>query len=308
MPGAKYSGWCRARCPLEETDRFRPPHVGEVFLVRPTAANGSSSSNNNNGPDYELPEGPTSNLFVITRDGTLRTAPPADGRPTALRGYAQTLVIGAAERCGIPVDTAGPVRVGDGGGDGGESRMWEEMFVTSSVRLIVPVGRLFVPEYGGESGMVLRTLWTHGGGTGWQGAGMAQVVQGTAASQSVHGGMRERGGGNGCGRYSNRGVWTWTRFAHSWDKQMFDTPSGKRGFVWPRRTPFAHGDGAGTRPGTPKRQETDPPPEFLAPSGCGRCTLPPHRDKGGRRERAVAPIYRPATRTNCCCCSLRTVR
>ena len=42
--------------------------------------------------------------------------------------------------------------------------MWEEMFVTSSVRLIVPVGRLFVPEYGGESGMVLRTLWTHGGG------------------------------------------------------------------------------------------------------------------------------------------------
>ena len=103
-------------------------------------------------------------MFVITRDGTLRTAPPADGRPTALRGYAQTLVIGAVEWCGIPVDTAGPVRVGDGGGDGGESRMWEEMFVTSSVRLIVPVGRLFVPEYGGESGMVLRTLWTHGGG------------------------------------------------------------------------------------------------------------------------------------------------
>ena len=147
------------------------------------------------------------------------------------------------------------------------------------------------------------------GGIGWQGVGMAQVVQGTAASQSVHGGMRERGGGNGCGRYSNRGVWTWTRFAHSWDKQMFDTPSGKRGFVWPRRTPFAHGDGAGTRPGTPKRRETDPPPSFSLRPVAGGVRCPPAVTKaGGERERwhryivpphvltAVAVHYVPSDR------------
>lgn len=83
-----------------------------------------------------------------------------------LEGYAQTLVLEAAERCGISVSNE-PICIEDG-----KNGMWAEAFVTSSVRLLVPVGGIFVPEYsssssGGDGGgggddtttMVLKELW-----------------------------------------------------------------------------------------------------------------------------------------------------
>jgi len=151
IPTAKLSGWCGARRPLERHDAFKPPGIGEVFLVKKeTNLSGSSEPDdrNDNSIHWEILEGLTSNLFVVYRDGTLRTTLHG-----VLRGYGQQLVLDAAERCVISVSKL-PISIDDG-----RNGLWSEVFITSSVRLIVPLAGVLLPCYRGNN-MVLEELWT----------------------------------------------------------------------------------------------------------------------------------------------------
>ena len=121
IPSAKLSSWCRIRRPLEDT--FKTNGVGEVLLAR----NISSSPVQN----LELLEGLTSNLFIVYRDGTIRSP-----RKGVLRGFAQYLVMEAAESLGLKIVDE-PITLQDA-----RDGLWVESFVTSSVRLIIPVGRI----------------------------------------------------------------------------------------------------------------------------------------------------------------------
>jgi hypothetical protein len=121
IPSAKLSSWCRIRRPLEDT--FKTNGVGEVLLTRKI----SSSP----GQNLELLEGLTSNLFIVYRDGTIRS--PTKG---VLRGFAQYLVMEAAESLGLKIVDE-PITLQDA-----RDGLWVESFVTSSVRLIIPVGRI----------------------------------------------------------------------------------------------------------------------------------------------------------------------
>lgn len=120
LPSAKLSAWCRMRRPLEGV--FKVDGMDEVLLTRP------------HGNDVQLLEGLTSNVFVICKDGTLRT-PDDDG---VLGGYARHLVLEAARQLGFPVEV-GPLCMSELGS-------WDHMFCTSAIRLVIPVGQLWIPE------------------------------------------------------------------------------------------------------------------------------------------------------------------
>ena len=163
-PGAKRSAWCAERRPLEEL--FLADGAAEVLLARSASGGGGGRGGGGSETEIEteteteteteieieLLEGLTSNFFVVYSDGTLRTAPLG----SVLGGYARSLVLRAAG-------------VGEGGGGGGgEGRslvhdpslpvrledaaegLWDEAFLTSAVRIVVPVLSLVVPEYGSE--------------------------------------------------------------------------------------------------------------------------------------------------------------
>ncbi len=134
-PDAKDSSWCRDRRPLEEM--YKADEIGEVLLARPI--DGAETVTVGELAGIELLEGLTSNLFVVYKDGTLRTA-ALEGN--VLRGYARHLVLEAAERLGLRHDDTKPVLLQDAI-DG----MWSEVFITSSIRLVVPVTSISVPEY-----------------------------------------------------------------------------------------------------------------------------------------------------------------
>ena len=131
-PDAKDSSWCRERRPLEEM--FKADGIGEVLLARAVDADGAGEFHG-----IELLEGLTSNLFVVYRDGTLRTA-AAEG--SVLPGSARHFVLEAAEKLGLSYDETKPVLLQDAV-DG----LWSEVFVTSAIRLVVPVTSLSIPEY-----------------------------------------------------------------------------------------------------------------------------------------------------------------
>ena len=131
-PDAKDSSWCRERRPLEEM--FKGADIGEVILARAADADGVGEFHG-----IELLEGLTSNLFVVYRDGTLRTA-AAEGN--VLSGCARHCVLEVAEKLGLSYDETEPVLLQDAI-DG----LWSEVFVTSAIRLVVPVTTLIVPEY-----------------------------------------------------------------------------------------------------------------------------------------------------------------
>jgi hypothetical protein len=116
LPGAKLSSWCRRRRPLEQ--EFKKGGADEVLLTRV------------DGDEVFLLEGLTSNLFAVYPGGILRT-PATD---CVLEGYSRQLVLEEAQRCGLKVEI-GPLRLED-------SSLWEELFLTSSVRLIIPVQKL----------------------------------------------------------------------------------------------------------------------------------------------------------------------
>jgi branched-subunit amino acid aminotransferase/4-amino-4-deoxychorismate lyase len=80
-----------------------------------------------------------------------------------LRGYARHLVLEDAERLGLRHDDTKPVLLQDAI-DG----MWSEAFITSSIRLVVPVTSISVPEYmyKGETKIAkirsFRKIWASG--------------------------------------------------------------------------------------------------------------------------------------------------
>ena len=123
LPQAKLSSWCRRRRPLE--DLFKGKDVGEVILVRKSSPYDTQS--------LELLEGLTSNLFVVTKDGVVQT-PPAS---VVLGGYVRRLIQDVAENCGYPIEIV-TLCLHD-------SSNWEEVFVSSSIRVIIPVSRILLP-------------------------------------------------------------------------------------------------------------------------------------------------------------------
>eukprot|EP00985_Skeletonema_marinoi_P015679 scaffold8160_cov134-Skeletonema_marinoi.AAC.2 len=140
---AKVSSWCRIRRLLEDPNRYKPPGVGEVILVRkPETERGTNImtySNENFIDTLELLEGLISNLFVVYKDGTVRTAPVG----LVLPGYARHLIIQELNERGIKVDSSNPPTIQDM-----RDGLWSEVFVTSAIRLVVPVERIIMPATG----------------------------------------------------------------------------------------------------------------------------------------------------------------
>lgn len=126
-PEAKLSSWCRERRPLEAL--FKTKHqddydIGEVLLTRVNTTKRGEYA-------LELLEGLTSNIFVVYPEKVLRTPPSPQ---TALEGYARQLVLDGAQQCGYRVDIQ-PIDLED-------VKSWSEVFITSSIRLIIPVKRI----------------------------------------------------------------------------------------------------------------------------------------------------------------------
>lgn len=159
---AKLSSWCRARRPLEDPARFKVPGsgVGEVLLVRQDD-DGRGTDPADFVNSLQILEGLTSNFFVIYTDGTVRTALAGD----VLSGYARQLVAEAlteAQFGELTLDaTRGPT-VQDA-----RDGLWAEAFVTSAVRLVVPVTRVLLPLSGDGAPSILWRAGDEGGGPPW---------------------------------------------------------------------------------------------------------------------------------------------
>ena len=140
---AKISSWCRIRKPLEDSTRFKVPdsNIGEVLLV--------TQDENKQYQDEEefinslnILEGLTSNLFVIYKDGAIRTAPVGK----VLLGYARHLVKEEINEHRQDLQLILNTPTIQDAKDG----LWSEVFITSSIRLIVPVNRVVIPSIGSE--------------------------------------------------------------------------------------------------------------------------------------------------------------
>lgn len=130
VAAAKYSDWVRLRKPLE---KFRPLSTTELLL--------------SNDGDHLL-EGCVTNFFVVCRrkssSGSLyggslggfevQTAPVTDG---VLPGVIREVVIEVCLSKGIPYCERAP--------SWSERELWEEAFVTSSLRIVQHVGTIKVP-------------------------------------------------------------------------------------------------------------------------------------------------------------------
>jgi Amino-transferase class IV len=137
FPQAKLSSWCRERRPLEETfKQSSDKKMGEVILCH------ADSSNN----AVELLEGLTTNLFVLYKDGTLRTAP----RTQSLNGYVRRTVLQLlAQESEVRIVERAPILE--------ELHLWKEVFVTSSIRLVIPVQSVHVQRRSGDAVLVWET-------------------------------------------------------------------------------------------------------------------------------------------------------
>jgi branched-subunit amino acid aminotransferase/4-amino-4-deoxychorismate lyase len=128
---AKCSAWCRERRPLEHAYMHvwrdnGSETVHEVILMDPD--NHSI-----------LLEGLTSNLFVVYPHRVIRTA-----GTKVLPGYARHLVQQVLQDETMKdwtLDTTTPIRLED-------ADSWEQVFVTSAIRLVVPVQAILVPVDG----------------------------------------------------------------------------------------------------------------------------------------------------------------
>ncbi|TXG49615.1 hypothetical protein EZV62_025490 [Acer yangbiense] len=120
---AKYSDWVRLRKPLE---KLRPPSVTELLL--------------SNDGDRIL-EGSVTNFFVVRRKDNsaayfeVQTAPISDG---VLPGVIRQLVIEVCINKGIPLREVAP--------SWSEHELWEEAFITSSLRVLQHVESIQVPR------------------------------------------------------------------------------------------------------------------------------------------------------------------
>ncbi|KAL5733400.1 hypothetical protein ACOSQ2_033092 [Xanthoceras sorbifolium] len=120
---AKYSDWVRLRKPLE---KLRPPSVTELLL-------------SNDGD--QILEGSVTNFFVVCRkdnraaDFEVQTAPISDG---VLPGVIRQLVIEVCASKGIPLSEVAP--------SWSEHELWEEAFITNSLRVLQHVESIQVPR------------------------------------------------------------------------------------------------------------------------------------------------------------------
>ena len=138
FPQAKLSCWCRRRRLLEEMFK-RDVDVGDVLLTKHQIDDGISNNQTASTTltsidSVELLEGLTSNIFVVYPGEILRTPPSTD----VLGGYARQLIIDCAVKCGYQVEI-GSIPLKD-------SSLWKEIFLTSSIRLIIPVHKLLLPS------------------------------------------------------------------------------------------------------------------------------------------------------------------
>jgi hypothetical protein len=122
-PQYKVASWTRLRKKMEKPETYMPAGVSEVLMVRPSPING----------DLEVLEGLSSNLFVVYKDGTIRTA--QDG---VLYGYVRHLVLECAKTCGLQIDPR-PIVLHDA-----TAGLWQEAFITSSSRLIYPISKILM--------------------------------------------------------------------------------------------------------------------------------------------------------------------
>jgi hypothetical protein len=156
FPNAKLSRWCRERRPLEQRFQINDEtrRTCEIFLCGQDGLPPEAGWTDHGGVvapfpprrTVELWEGLTTNVFVLYRDGVLRTAPS----DRVLSGYVRHLVIQAAAQGGLvegPVEERAPLVE--------EADRWDEVFVTSSVQLVVPVQSVCVVNDG-----VRVPVWT----------------------------------------------------------------------------------------------------------------------------------------------------
>ena len=135
-PLAKNAEWINERKHLEES---RQNDVHEVVL--------SSTSNDSNGlPVAQAVEGTQTNLFVVTKDGTVRTAGQG-----VLEGTIRKMVIEECIKSDIPFDFSTPPEVS-------QLNEWDEMFLTSTSRLVLPVDTIRVPIDSDAYSAALRSL------------------------------------------------------------------------------------------------------------------------------------------------------
>jgi branched-subunit amino acid aminotransferase/4-amino-4-deoxychorismate lyase len=141
-PQAKLSSWCRERRLLEQmflssTDTGNNPP--EILLVDCCSSSSKNEANPGDSSEFVLLEGLTSNIFVLYRDDqSLRTAPDKGVLP----GYARHIVLQSevtTETAFFPEDRK-TICMAD-------VEQWEQVFITSSIRLITPVQRILVPIY-----------------------------------------------------------------------------------------------------------------------------------------------------------------
>ena len=152
QPLAKVSVWCQQRRPLESiymptsssilrsdfrndcdglNDEQMPVTINEIILTQQEATTGH----------IQLLEGLTSNLFVVYPNQIIRTAGKG-----VLFGYVRHMLMellsspmrNNATMTPYTVDTSKPILMDD-------AHEWQEVFCTSSIRLIVPVERVYVP-------------------------------------------------------------------------------------------------------------------------------------------------------------------
>lgn len=109
-PNVKSTAWIEER--KRYTDLIKGTAVNEVILVQ---------------DDGSILEGLSSNFAVITKDGSLHTAPD----DLVLPGTIMKIVKEACEKLGIPIDLATPKLP--------ENQEWQAAFITSTSRLVLPV-------------------------------------------------------------------------------------------------------------------------------------------------------------------------
>mmetsp|Transcript_28425 Transcript_28425/g.69193 ORF Transcript_28425/g.69193 Transcript_28425/m.69193 type:complete len:642 (-) Transcript_28425:48-1973(-) len=125
-PHSKIASWCRERKKMEDPHTYKPKDASEVLMVRPRKDSEGRTR-------MELLEGLSSNLFVVYKDGSLRTA--TDG---VLHGYVRHLVLECCTKSGIQIDPR-PIYLD-------EVHEWKEAFITSSSRLIFPISKILIPD------------------------------------------------------------------------------------------------------------------------------------------------------------------
>jgi hypothetical protein len=148
-PQAKLTSWCSQRRPLERQFKLPVDGIGEVLLVSPPSVSDNCSQKSQSLSHGQLLEGLTSNLFVLYPEGVLRTTEHG-----VLLGYARQLVLESVERLGFKVDLSTPIHLS-------ESDAWQEVFVTSAVKIIAPVGKILIPTEGNQDKHThLEELWS----------------------------------------------------------------------------------------------------------------------------------------------------